>query len=328
MSPAEPPTLESLPARPAVSVVVPFAGEGAAAAAALALLDGLDVEAGDERILADNCGIVTEAPAGVRVIAAAGERSPAHARNVGARAAHNDWILFLDADTRPPADLLARFFAAPIPSRIGAVAGELAGVVTVDTLAARYGAHANFLSQRAHLSHYYRPRAASANLLVRRRAFLTVGGFCEGVRAAEDTDFCWRLQEAGWTLGYCPGAVVGHRYRERLSDLRRQWRAYAAGSAWLETRWPGYHPDPALHRLVRLVRSRLRGGPGLPDRPHRASGPTARLPWADRLAFLAVQCLLGVEEQIGLRQSNRVRPVRSGIARRLRPADLRADRRP
>ena len=51
--------------RPPVSVVVPFAGDAQAAAAALELLRGLQTQPGDELILADNCGTVAE-PARVR----------------------------------------------------------------------------------------------------------------------------------------------------------------------------------------------------------------------------------------------------------------------
>ncbi|MBO0768262.1 MAG: glycosyltransferase [Solirubrobacterales bacterium] len=287
--------------RPPVSVVVPFAGDAVAASAALDLLRSLRLAPQDELILADNCGAVGPQD-DVNVIRADGERSPAHARNVGAAAAVNDWILFLDADTHAPADLLERFF--PVADRVGAVTGDIRGYVSRPTLAARYGASRNFLGQRSHLAHYYKPRVAAAVLLVRTAAFRQVGGFVEGVRAAEDTDFSWRLQEAGWELDFRPDAVVEHQYRESLSELRRQWRGYAAGARWLESRWPGYHPDPGLNRLARILLKRFFGvGPGVGVRAdgHAAA---ARLGRAERLRFFLVQCVLGIEEQIGLRMSN------------------------
>ena len=182
--------------RPEISVVMPFAGDEGSARAAIDALLVLDLARGDELILADNSGVAV-ARGGVAVIPAPGEQSPAHARNVGASRAHGEWILFLDADCRAPRGLLDAYFAAPVADDVGALAGEVVPLFEGDTLASRYGSARNFLSQEAHLNHPYRPRAVAANLLVRRAAFEQVGGFYEGVRAAEDTDFSWRLQQAG-----------------------------------------------------------------------------------------------------------------------------------
>lgn len=40
----------------------------------------------------------------------------------------------------------------------------------------------------------------SGNLIVRRRAFIQVGGFDESLETCEDVDFCHRLRQAGWRL--------------------------------------------------------------------------------------------------------------------------------
>lgn len=306
--------------RPPVSVVVPFAGDEQAARQAVALLRSLSTEPGDELILADNCGTLAgaagvSASAGgvaetdrVTVVPAAGERSPAHARNTGAARANGDWILFLDADVEAPADLIPKFFAEPIGERVGAVTGDIRGIDRSGTLAARYGAARNFLGQRSHMRNQFRPRAASANLLVRRAAFEQAGGYVEGIRAAEDTDFTWRLQDLGWTLEFRPEAVVGHEYRASLGELRRQWRGYAAGAAWLARRYPGFKPDPGLNRATRLLLKKFGIGPGL---AFRADGRTperqAQLSRWERAQFFVIDGILALEEQIGLRMSNEVR---------------------
>src|SRR6201995_4180531 len=234
--------------RPEVSVVMPFAGDEREAEAAVDALRALQLRPGDELILADNSGVAV-ARGGVAVIRVDGERSPAHARNVGAGRAHCDWILFLDADTRAPGGLLDAYLSAPVADDVGALAGEVVPMPAGDTLASRYGSARSFLSQQAHLNHPYRPRAVAANLMVRRAAFEQIGGFYEGVRAAEDTDFSWRLQEAGWQLELRRGARVEHRYRTTLRQLRSQWRGYAAGRAWLHRRYEGFVPQPAMERL-------------------------------------------------------------------------------
>lgn len=292
--------------RPTVSVVMPFAGSAGAAREALAALRALATRDGDELILADNSGLAPADPV-VRVIRAGAERSPAHARNFGAEHATGDWILFLDADCRAPGDLLDAYFAAPVAGDIGALAGEVAPAGDAATLAERYGAARSFLNQRAHLAHPYLPRAVAANLMVRREAFEQVGGFFEGVRAAEDTDFSWRLQRAGWHLELRPGATVQHRYRATLRELREQWRGYAAGRAWLRRRYDGFEPEPAARRgLARAWERGRRWGvsaPGgrQPIRPDRHP----EIPRLERARYLAVDALLGMEELAGLALSNR-----------------------
>lgn len=295
--------------RPGVSVVMPFAGSAADGAEALRALGELRTGPEDELILADNSGLGLRSER-VRVIPVAGERSPSHARNIGAEHAGRDWILFLDADCHAASDLLERYFARPIAPSVGALAGEVAPAPGAGSLAERYGAARSFLGQGAHLAHPFLPRAVAANLLVRREAFAAVGGFYEGVRAAEDTDFSWRLQRAGWELAARPEARAEHRYRTTLEGLRRQWRGYAAGRAWLARRYEDFQPQPAVTRaggraLTRLARRR----PALPSgRSHAPGGaPPGHL---ERGRFAALDAVLGVEELAGFLLSNR--PSRTG----------------
>jgi GT2 family glycosyltransferase len=284
--------------RPEVSVVMPFAGGPTAARAAAAALRSLRTRPGDELILVDNSGTVETADDLV-VVQATAERSPAHARNTGAARASAGWILFLDADCRPVPDLLDAYFLDPVPEDVGALVGEVVAGAEAQTLAGRYGAARGFLSQRTHLEHPFRPRAAAANLMVRRSAFRQVGGFFEGLRAAEDTDLSWRLIQAGWRLEHRPQAWAEHRYRTSLRELRRQWRGYAAGRAWLARRYEGFRPQPALVRAVRRGRARVSGGSAT---PRAAPSVSAR---RERASYLALDGLLAAEELVGFVLSNR-----------------------
>jgi GT2 family glycosyltransferase len=288
--------------RPEVSVVMPFGGHAGQVPSALGALRALDVRPGDELILADNSGVVSDRLAAgspsIAVVRARGERTPAHARNVGASHASRDWILFLDADCSPEGRLLATYFGRQVSDDVGALAGPLVPAPGATTLAARYGAARNFLDQQAHLAHPYLPRAAAANLLVRRTAFEQVGGFYEGVRAAEDTDFAWRLQRAGWKLELCPEARVEHAYRASLGELRRQWRGYAAGRAWLSRRYEGFSPEPAVVRGLDRARRKL-------GRRRTASPPGSARTAGERGPYLLLDALLALEELAGFALSNR-----------------------
>jgi GT2 family glycosyltransferase len=308
--------------RPPVSVVMPFVGDLHSARAALQGLLELERRPTDELILADNSGVAPSTE-GVRVVRAGSERSPAHARNVGAALARGEWILFLDADCLAPSGLIEAYFAEPVEHDVGALAGEVVPSADGVTLVARYGAVRSFLSQEAHLAHPYLPRAVAANLMVRRATFAQVGGFYEGVRAAEDTDFSWRIQQAGWRIELRPDARVAHRYRQTLTELRRQWRGYAAGRAWLGRRYEDFAPEPALRRVpMRAWRAMCGHGahhspadllpagslspasPAAETAPSSAASPPGRL---QRGAYLALDALLGAEELAGLTLSNRPR---------------------
>src|SRR5687767_13743100 len=82
--------------RPSAGVVVPFFGDASSAERLASSLTGLAARPVDELILADNTPTGTFAnlaPPGVQVVAATGERSSYHARNVGAVTASGEWIL-------------------------------------------------------------------------------------------------------------------------------------------------------------------------------------------------------------------------------------------
>src|SRR6266480_2755220 len=136
--------------RSPVSVVVPFRGGRDDVERLLDGLLGLHRDPEDELIVADNTdpGLVAElAPAEVVVVHAPDQASAYYARNVGAESARNEWLLFTDADCLPSADLLDAYFAVPVDSGCGALAGEV--LPEGDDPMSRYAATRFLLSQRA-----------------------------------------------------------------------------------------------------------------------------------------------------------------------------------
>jgi GT2 family glycosyltransferase len=245
--------------RPAVSVVVPFRGSAADAKALLRRLRALRLGPRDELIVADNSddaclAAILDARGPVRAVRAEGERSSYHARNAGAASAAGEWILFLDADCGPAADLLDAYFAVSPAERSGALAGQIDGDPAQSSLVARYTRSRNFFRQDVGFLAEAQT-AATGNLLVRRSAFEEVGGFVEGIRSAGDVELCRRLVAAGWKLEARPQAVVHHRHRETLPSLLAAIARYGAGSRWLNERYPGTSsPWPLAAGLAGVAR--------------------------------------------------------------------------
>ena len=276
--------------------------------AALDALLELDAGPDDELILADNSGVAPERD-GVLVVLAVSERSPSHARNVGAEHATRDWVLFLDADCCAAPGLIERYFAQPVAAR--------------RRRAGRRGGRRRPTGHRSPPA--TAPRATSwararISLTPTCRAPWPPTCSCAGARSsrsAASTRACApprTLTSAGacsapaGVLEARPRARVEHRYRTSVDALRRQWRGYAAGRAWLGRRYEDFDPEPALRRA---------GGRVLRRRSARAAVARGRAPArstvrraADRGRFLALDALLGVEELAGLALSNRPRPAR------------------
>lgn len=235
-----------------MSLVVPFAGGESDALALRHALSLLELEPGDELIVADNTAEGVAGPVlgeAARVIRATAEQSSYHARNRGAEVAGGEWILFLDADCVAAPDILDRYFSEPAPSDCGILAGSIVGVAEQDSLLARYTRSRGFYDGERGLGTNGANEGGAAptgNLLVRRAAFEAVGGFAVGIRSAGDFDLCWRLQAAGWRLLRRPEAEVAHRHREDFGSFLSMLARYGAGANWINERYPGSSPRWSL----------------------------------------------------------------------------------
>jgi GT2 family glycosyltransferase len=227
-----------------VDVVVPFRGPVAELEAAAGRLGRLAL---GQR---DSVSVVVDGPAPraeigpVAVHGAPAGRTPGRARNVGAASGSAEWIVFLDADVEPPADLLDRYFD-PDPS---ADAALLAGGVRDQAVPFDAPAVARYFYIRAatsqddtfRLGEWGFPK--TANVAARRTAFEAVGGFREDIRAADDADLSFRLRAGGWMLERREHACVAHHGRQTLRSFVSQKVVHGSGGAWLEQRYPGSFP--------------------------------------------------------------------------------------
>ncbi len=261
--------------RPPVSVVIPFAGSADDLTRLARGMEDLVRTPEDELILADNrdprAPPLPEAslPTGARIVRADRVPGPAPTRNAGAAVATGEWLVFVDADTRPEPGLLDAYFDPAPGPRTAVLAGMIVDVAQRSTLVARHDVARQRMSQEMTLRRSS-PYAQTANCAVLRSAFDSVGGFDERARG-EDADLCFRLAGAGWELEVRPSARVEHRAREEFRDWLSQQVRHGRGAAWLERRYPGEFPARGwrflVNRLVHLgaeaARSLVRG-----DREH------------------------------------------------------------
>ncbi|MBZ8179072.1 glycosyltransferase [Oscillatoria salina] len=155
------------------------------------------------------------------------------ARNTGIKAAISEILAFTDADCRPIPDWLQLLVEPFANSEVGLVVGEIVGLPGT-TLLEKYAEQKSVLSQKFTLEHPFCPYGQTANLAIRREAFTEVGLFRPYMITGGDADICWRiLQSTDWKLEFAAKAIIRHRHRSNLRELRSQWRRYGKSNRYL-----------------------------------------------------------------------------------------------
>lgn len=181
------------------------------------------------------------------------------ARNAGIRAAlartpAPTVLAFTDADCYPEPgwlEALVQPFAQP---DVGLVAGEIRALPGTTWLE-HYADRQDTLSQQHTLAHKFAPYGQTANLAVRVTCLPASGLFRPHLTTGGDADLCWRILASGpWQIRFAPDAVLSHRHRQTLADLRSQWHRYGCSNRYLHA----LHGIPLTRALTaKEVRYRL-----------------------------------------------------------------------
>jgi glycosyltransferase involved in cell wall biosynthesis len=213
---------------------------------------------------------------GLRVVDASDRRGSSHARNVAASAARGDLLVSCDADdVAAPGWLEAIVRTA---EHYDIVRGALErSALSHDSGRRRLTAHE---PPYAVVSNRFLPFASTANCGVWTAVFRDLGGWDPEFMAAEDKEFSWRGQLAGYTFGVAPDAVMLKRDRQSMRGAARQW--YVRG--WWGTRLYRSFRDQGMPRtrIWGMLRDGLLVLGGVPT---LLLGRQRRISWMRLFAF-------------------------------------------
>lgn len=241
------PTAEGLPidwgihpVKPEVSVIIPVYNGAELLADCIDCIERGDV-APDQIVVVDDGSTdgsaEVAAERGAHVLSCPERSGPARARNIGARAARGDVVLFLDADVLAAPDVVDRvqraFEQAP----------------DLDAIIGSYDekpSSAGFVSRFRNLLHCFvhhqgRKKAStfwSGCGAIRRSVFLAAGGFDETYErpAIEDIELGYRLNAAGHSITLDPDISVKHRKHWTLRTMI-QTDIFDRGIPWTQLIW-------------------------------------------------------------------------------------------
>jgi GT2 family glycosyltransferase len=160
------------------------------------------------------------------------------ARNAGAAAARGEILAFTDDDCEPDFEWLDRLRRVLASGRFAAAGGPnlppRPRTWREAVVSAAPGAPSHVLLDDEEAEHL-----PGCNLAVTRSAFEAIGGFDPVFHTAgDDVDFCWRLQDAGFRLGFAVAAFVWHWRRPSLGAFMRQQVGYGRAEHLLINKHP------------------------------------------------------------------------------------------
>jgi GT2 family glycosyltransferase len=162
------------------------------------------------------------------------------ARNTGIAAAAGEIIAFTDSDCRADEDWLHYLVGALLNHEFAAMGGPnflppddsaVGAAVMVSP-----GGPAHVMLDDRQAEHI-----PGCNMAFWREALEAIGGFDPIFkRAGDDVDLCWRLEQAGFKIGFSPAALVWHYRRSNLRAYLAQQDGYGEAEAMLVRKHPEY----------------------------------------------------------------------------------------
>jgi len=171
----------------------------------------------------------------LRVVEAGERLGAGYARNVGARHATAQKLLFVDADDEVAPGYVARM-AAALDRHDFVTSAFDQETLNPDWVRAAHGPAWRNADEPLPNQFGVLPNAGGS-IGISRAALEAVGGFPEDLPRMQDIALSWEVQLAGIPLHYVPDALYRIRYRDRLPDLFRQGLAGSSCAPLLYKRY-------------------------------------------------------------------------------------------
>lgn len=160
------------------------------------------------------------------------------ARNVGIAAATGEIVAFTDSDCVADPDWLTYLVGTFLRTGRSAVGGPnfppQEETLVPSAVAVSPGGPTHVLLNDEVAEHI-----PGCNMSFRKKVLEEIRGFDPLFRAAgDDVDLCWRLQNAGYQIGFSPAAIVWHFRRNTVSAYLHQQRGYGKAEAQLYFKHP------------------------------------------------------------------------------------------
>jgi GT2 family glycosyltransferase len=160
------------------------------------------------------------------------------ARNVGIEAAEGEIVAFTDSDCVADPDWLT-YLVGTLEFRNAGMSGGPNFPPPEETLVPSAVAVSPGGPTHVLLNDEVAEHIPGCNMAFKKKVLQEINGFDPVFRAAgDDVDLCWRLQNAGYPIGFSPSAIVWHFRRNTVKAYFNQQRGYGKAEAQLYFKHP------------------------------------------------------------------------------------------
>ncbi len=157
---------------------------------------------------------------------------PGAARNNGVKHSKAQFVYFTDSDCYVKEDCIKQLYNKfKDDITIGAVGGAIELPPKEKNILAIADHYASWYHHNPQQEPHYVRSTPTANLMVKKEVFESIGYFKEGIKAGEDVEFGARMQQAGYKFYSLNTAHVYHYNRTNLRDFFKhgyKWGFYGA----------------------------------------------------------------------------------------------------